>query len=141
MPAWELVHSTPLFTLERSGPEVYLIRYAKGIVINGALIEESLRVRRELVGRRPYVSIAVFPETATYAPDLFDTDLYEQGDPEHFVKALALVSVGGALIPVADHYYAEHPARITVQAFDNVPDALVWMERVMATHGHAWTAR
>ncbi len=133
MSTWEVVHSTPLFTIERARPELYLVRYREGIVINAALIEESLRVRRELAGYRPYASIAVFPSSALYEPDLYDNDLYEQEDPKHFVKALAIVNEGGALIPVAERYYAKHPPFFKVKIFDNIPDALVWVEGVLSS--------
>jgi len=123
--------STPMFTIERIRPEVNLIRYAEGIVINAALLEESMRVRKEVQEGAPYATIAVFPPSATYDPDLFDGDLYKDEVPEHFSKALALVMEHGNLRDVAERYYSQYPPFFQVRIFDDVSASLLWVEGIM----------
>jgi len=124
-------YTTPMVTVERIAPEVNLFRYCEGIVVNAALIEESLQVRRELPGGRAFASIALFPASASFDSDLFLKDLYRNEHPDQFVKALAVVTEGGHLRDIADLYYAEFPPFFKVRTFNGLGSALVWVQGVL----------
>lgn len=124
-------YTTPVFTVERIAPEVNLFRYCEGIVVNAALIEESLRVRRELPGEKAYASIALFPSSATFDTDLVLKDLYRDERPDDFVKALAVVTEGGNLRDIAELYHAEYPPFFKVRVFNDLESALLWVRGIL----------
>ncbi len=123
--------TTPMFTIERIAPEVNLFRYCAGIVVNAALIEESLQVRRELPGEKAYASVALFPPSASFDTDLFQKDLYRNERPGEFVKALAVVTEGGHLRDIADLYYAEYPPFFKVRVFNDLEGAMHWIQGIL----------
>lgn len=129
--------STPLFTIERIRPEVNLIRFRDGIVLNAALVEESMLVRKEVQDTTPFATITVFPPTSSADADLFRNDLYRNEVPEHFSKAVAMVMEHEKMRAVAERYLTEFPPFFHAKVFDNVDDALVWVDALLAARSRS----
>jgi len=125
-------HSNPLFTLQQEMPDVNLIRYKEGVVINAALVEESTRVRRELDERPAYITIVVFPGTVTFDADLFEADLHQHEHPERMTKVLVTVMAPGPMRDMVEHYFRTFPSFFEVFFFTDLPEAMPWVEARMA---------
>ncbi len=125
--------SNPLFTLQRVMPEVNLIRYKEGVVINAALVEESTRVRRELDDRPTYITIVVFPSSVTFDADLFEADLHGDEHPEKMTKVLVTVMAPGPMRDMVEKYFQTFPSFFEVVFFTSLSEAMPWVEARMAT--------
>ena len=130
----EQILDTRLATLERISPQLVVIQYKPGVVIDAIGIREIIDVRRARFGQDPYAVIAIVPESADFNMSMLETDHYTEGSENDMMRVLATVVEDDFHRRMTELYASYHPTDFHYKVFSQLQPAMIWAEEMLAEH-------
>ncbi len=130
----EQIIDTRLATLERIGPQLVVIRYKPGAVIDAQGLREIIEVRRVRFGHDHYAVVAIVPESADFNMSMLETDHYKEGCEDDPMRVLATVVEDAFHRRMAELYVSYHPTEFHYKVFSQLQPAIIWAEEMLGGH-------
>lgn len=120
---------TDTATVARVADDLVICRYKPQAVISAQAVRENLEARSRLPGERPTAVIGIFPEDVDFDMTLLGRDHYVEVDVNDRTRVLAIVAEGSLFNRIAHLYFAYYPTHFRTQVFQQLSEALVWVEQ------------
>lgn len=118
-------------TLERSRPDLVILRFNPGSVANAATFQQSMDARKVYSADAPHGVLMLVPDEVDFSPNLLSKDHYKDQGTEVFTRALALVCRNQGFTSIVELYFALHPAPFPIKFFEGEAEARSWLDALL----------
>jgi hypothetical protein len=123
----ELIHTTPLAVLDRSDPDLLVVRFNTDAPLEEKGIAELITLRRQLTQDQPIAVMAVFPEKVDLQPNAVSNNHYREPGTHLGLRALAIVATSPFLWSMGELFLRYYPQPFPADVFRNEEDARAWL--------------
>lgn len=118
-------------TLERSRPDLVILRFNPGSVANADTFRQSMDARKVYSADTPHGVLMLVPDEVDFSPNLLSRDHYKDQGTEVFTRALALVCRNQGFTSIVELYFALHPAPFPIKFFEGESEARSWLDALL----------
>lgn len=119
---------TRLAVIEQRDPELVLVHYRPGAVLDGAGIAEVLAACNELSRTGPFGMVYTVPPDVQVNMRVLQNDYFKEAPALTLrIRAMAVVSSTELFHQLTDIYFSYHPQRFRAENFSTEQEALDWL--------------
>ncbi len=121
-------YETAIATLTVLRPDLLEIRYHNDIVFSALTVGDVQRMRREVMGERPYATLTIIPDNVDYNLDAMRQDQAAPDRAASQLLASAVVTKASMIEMLTKLYFSYYPQQHRILVTDDEQAARRWVD-------------